>query len=111
MIRIYLNEGDRSDGKPLYEAIVDLCRTLKIAGATVFRGDAGFGGTAELHRTHMLGHDAPVMVTIVDTEESIQNLVPKIEEMVESGLVVSSDVIMRRVSRNPSEEAFRPDAP
>jgi PII-like signaling protein len=100
MVRIYLSEKDRFDGKPLYEAVVDRCRVLKIAGATVFRGAEGFGETAEVHRAHVLTHDLPVMITIVDTNENIERLLPEIEEMMENGLVVSSDVVMRRVNRS-----------
>jgi|SRR5579875_85911 hypothetical protein len=43
---------DRFDGKPLYEAVVDRCRALKIASATVFRGAEGLGEAAEVHRAH-----------------------------------------------------------
>ncbi len=70
MIRVYLNEADRFDGKPLYQAPVGRCRTMNIAGS-VFRGAEGFGDTAELHRAHILTHDSPVMITIVDTDENI----------------------------------------
>ncbi len=102
MIRIYVNEEDRFDSKPLYEAIVDQCRATNIAGATVFRGEEGFGATAEIHRPHLLNHTSPVMITIVDTDENIQRLLPRIEHMVESGLLVASDVVMRRVNRGAS---------
>ncbi len=112
MIRVYLNEGDRFDGKPLYEAVVDRCRAMKIAGATVFRGAEGFGDTAELHRSHVLTHDSPVMITIVDTNENIERLVPELEQIVDSGLIVSSDALVRRVRRGgTSKETAAPNAP
>lgn len=99
MIRVYFSEADRFDGKPLYEAIVDRCRALKIAGATVFRGVEGFGDTAEIHRQHVFTHHLPIMVTIVDTGENLQRLLPEIESMIDNGLVVTSDVETRRVHR------------
>lgn len=99
MIRVYVNEGDRFDGKPLYEAVVDRCRAMKIAGATVFRGAEGFGEAAELHLAHVLSHHSPVMITIIDSTENIERLVPQLEEMMETGLLVSSDVVIRRVNR------------
>ena len=43
LLRLHFGEGDRYNGKPLYEAIVNRCLELKIAGATVFRGLEGFG--------------------------------------------------------------------
>ncbi len=47
MLALHFTERDRHDGKPLYEAIVEKCRELKIAGATVFRGLEGYGDTAD----------------------------------------------------------------
>jgi len=107
MIRVYLSEADRFDGKPLYEAVVDRCRALNVAGATVFRGVEGLGETAEVHRSHMLTNDSPVMIAIVDTDESLQRLVPELQEMIENGLVVSSDVKIQRVNRGATDPERR----
>mgnify|MGYP001133888741 CR=1 FL=1 len=43
-ICIYLGESDRWRGKPLYAALLDTLKEQGIAGATVLRGVAGFGG-------------------------------------------------------------------
>jgi hypothetical protein len=53
MLRLLFTEGDKYQGKPLYEAIVEKCRDLHIAGATVFRGIEGFGNTGEIHHSHL----------------------------------------------------------
>ena len=74
LLRIHLKESDRYQGKPLYEAIVDKCREMKIAGATVFRGLEGYGETAEMHKSHLIRHDQPILITIVDTAESLARL-------------------------------------
>jgi PII-like signaling protein len=99
LLRLHFTERDRFGGKPLYEAIVGKCRELKIAGATVFRGLEGFGDTAELHRSHILTHDLPIVIQIVDTEESIQRLLPVVEEMMDKGLIAMSDVSMVRIQK------------
>ena len=52
LLRLHFGESDRYKGKPLYEAIVNRCKELKIAGATVIRGLEGYGETAEIHRHH-----------------------------------------------------------
>jgi hypothetical protein len=52
LLRLHFGESDRYKEKPLYEAIVNRCKELKIAGATVFRGLEGYGATAEIHRHH-----------------------------------------------------------
>ena len=78
---------------------VGKCRELKIAGATVFRGLEGFGDTAELHRSHILAQDLPIVIQIVDTEGSIRRLLPVVEEMMDKGLIAMSDVSMVRFQK------------
>jgi PII-like signaling protein len=97
MLRIHIWESDRYDGKPLYEAIIAKCRELKIAGATVFAGIEGYGETAEMHRAHLVHNDRPILISIVDTAENIQQLIPAAAEMLDTGLMASSTVEMIRV--------------
>ncbi len=79
--------------------MIEKCRELKIAGATVFRGLEGYGDTAEIHRSHGLRHDLPIIVQIVDSAESIQRLVPILEEMMDKGLIAISDVNVMRIQK------------
>ena len=101
LLRLHFGEGDRYNGKPLYEAIVNRCLELKIAGATVFRGLEGFGETAEIHRHHLVRKDQPIVVTIVDTEENLARLIPEVEEMMDTGMIATSDVQYMRMERQP----------
>ena len=75
------------------------CRDLSIAGATVFRGLEGYGESAEIHRHHLVTHDQPIVVTIVDSEENIRRLLPVLEEMVDTGLIAISDVEAARITK------------
>jgi hypothetical protein len=88
LLRIHISEGDRVQGKPLYEVIVAKCRELKIAGAS-----------AELHRSHLARHDQPIVVSIVDTPENLDRLVPVIEDLMDTGLIAVSDVRVIRVQK------------
>ncbi|HVP47596.1 MAG TPA: DUF190 domain-containing protein [Bryobacteraceae bacterium] len=99
ILRIHISESDRFEGKPLYEAIVERCRELKIAGATVFLGLEGYGETAEMHKAHLVRSDRPVVITIIDTAENIERLVPVAAEMMDTGLLAVSDVQMIRVEK------------
>jgi PII-like signaling protein len=99
LLRIHICEGDRFQGKPLYEAIVGKCRDLGIAGATVFRGLEGYGESAELHKSHLGRNDGPVVVAIVDSAENVQRLIPLVEEMMDTGLMAVSDVRVVRVQK------------
>jgi uncharacterized protein len=104
ILRLHFGEGDRHNGKPLYEAIVNRCRELEIAGATVFRGLEGYGESAEIHRHRMLGKDQPIVVTIVDTAENLARLIPEVEQMMATGMIAMSDVEWIRIEK-PSASA------
>ena len=99
LLRIHISENDRYRGKSLYEAIVDKCRELRIAGATVFRGLEGYGETAEMHRSHLMRRDQPILISIVDTAENLARLVPVVEEMVDTGVLAISAVKAIRVQK------------
>ena len=99
LLRIHVAESDRYGGKPLYEAIVNKCREMKIAGATVFRGLEGYGETAEMHKYHLTRHDQPILISIIDTAENLARLVPVVEEMMDTGLMAISDVRTIRVQK------------
>ena len=103
ILRIHVSESDRYQGGPLFEAIVAKAREFKIAGATVFRGLEGYGETAEMHRAHLIRHDQPIVVTIVDTAENLARLIPAVEEMLDTGLLATSEVEMIRVEKNPPQ--------
>jgi hypothetical protein len=99
LMRLHFSERHRYKGKPLYEAIVEKCLELKIAGTTVLRGFEGYGETAQIHRSHLFTHDLPVVVTIVDSAENIERLAPIVEEMMDTGLIAVSDVKIKRIQK------------
>lgn len=94
MLRIHFGEDDKWKGRPLYQAIVERCRELDIAGATVLRGIEGYGASTIIRRRHLLSFssDAPIMVQVVDTGENVQRLLPALDEMVREGLITICDV-------------------
>jgi PII-like signaling protein len=94
MVRIYIGEEDQWHGKPLYHAIIESLRSHDIAGATVYRGILGYGAHRRFHsqRKLALSRDAPIMISAVDTEEKIRSYLPLLDDMVQEGLVVLSDV-------------------
>jgi len=103
MLRIHFGENDKWNEKPLYRAIVEKCREMDIAGATVFRGIEGYGASTLIHRSHLLSFssDAPVMVSVIDSEEKIAQLLPQLDRMVQQGLIAISDVeVIQYVHQN-----------
>jgi PII-like signaling protein len=101
LLRIYLGEADRWHDQPLYDAIVKRLHLMDISGATVYRGIMGYGmkgHTRKEGRFH-LSHDLPIMVAVIDSEDKISHGAEAIEEMVEDGLIVISDVDYTRLVR------------
>jgi PII-like signaling protein len=89
LLRIFLGESDRHDGRPLYEAVVLKARELHLAGATVLRGIMGYGRSSRLHTTKVLrlSEDLPIVIEIADSEEKIQTLLPWLDAAVTGGLI------------------------
>ena len=98
LLRVYVGESDRWQGKPLYEAIVLKAREMGIAGTTVLRGIMGFGAASRIHTSKILrlSEDLPVVVEIVDSAQKIAQLLPEIESMVQEGLVTLENVRMHQ---------------
>lgn len=94
MMRILIGEHDKWNGKPLHEALLQAFRANDIAGVTVYRGILGYGANRRIHKdsTLNLSHDAPILLTAVDSEEKLRALLPVLDQMVLQGLVVLSDV-------------------
>ena len=104
LLRIFAGESDRSDGKPLYEAIVLKAREQGLAGATVIRGPMGFGHSSHLHTSKILrlSEDLPVVVEIVDSEDKINAFLPVLDAMMGGGLVTLEKVKVLRYGQRES---------
>jgi PII-like signaling protein len=94
LMRIYIGENDKWRDKPLYQALIESMRANDIAGVTVYQGILGYGANRRIHRDTALhlSHDRPIMLSVVDTEEKLRAYFPILDEMVQQGLVVLSDV-------------------
>jgi PII-like signaling protein len=99
LMRVFLGEADRWDGEPLYDAIVKRLRSMDVAGATVYRGILGYGAKGHTHKQNLLHteNDLPVMIAVVEAEEKLGQAAKAVEEMLEDGLIVISDVDMIRL--------------
>jgi PII-like signaling protein len=104
LLRIFIGESDRSEGKPLHEAIVLKARELGLAGATVLRGAEGFGASSHLHTSKILrlSADLPLIIEIVDREEKINTLLPFLDQAMGGGLVTLERVRVIRYRTPPA---------
>lgn len=98
LLRIFVGEGDRFEGKPLYEAIVLKAREIHLAGATVLRGPMGFGHSSRIHTSKILrlSTDLPLVIEIVDDEEKVNAFLPTLDGMIGSGLITTEKVKVLR---------------
>lgn len=100
LLRIFIGEADKWNGKPLYEEIVLLAKKNSMAGATAIKGFMGFGCKSHMHTTKLLrlSEDLPIIVEIVDSEDKISSFILLLDEMVKEGLITieKANVIMYR---------------
>jgi PII-like signaling protein len=110
LMRIYIGDSDRWKDKPLHEALVEAMRANDIAGVTVYRGILGYGAHRRVHKDKPLhlSHDCSIMLSVIDTEEKIQSFLPLVDQMVEEGLVVLSDVDIIKYSYRALEVEEHP---
>jgi PII-like signaling protein len=99
MLCIHFGEDDKWQGKPLCETILARCGELNIAEAIVFRGIEGYGAGSRIRRTSLFSKDAPIQLSVVDTEEQIARLIPFLDAVVQEGLVATSAVQAIRYTR------------
>jgi PII-like signaling protein len=102
IMRIYIGENDKWNGKSLYEAIVNGLRAHDIAGVTVYRGILGYGANRRIHKDAALSlsHDRPILLSVIDTEEKLKAFMPILDQMVQQGLVVLSNVDVIKYTHN-----------
>lgn len=107
MIRIYLGEADKARDEPLFEAIVKRLMMMEVAGATVYRGILGYGAKRHTHKeSHFrISNDRPIMISVVDHPDRVDEIIDAIAPMMQDGLIVLSDVeVLRFVHALPEEK-------
>ena len=103
LLRIFIGEADKFEGKPLYEVIANLARKKGMAGATVIRGLMGFGAHSRMHTAKILrlSEDLPIIIEIVDEPEKIEALLPELDKM-----IIESSSILDRAEREKALQAI-----
>jgi PII-like signaling protein len=90
LLRVFVAGDCKSAGRPIYEAIVEKCREMHIAGATVLRGDEGFGSGPEIQ-------GRPIEVIVVDEAAKVEALIPALEAILPTGAIAVTPVQMKRL--------------
>ena len=96
-LSIYLSDGAKHHGMPVYTSLLDFLFKNGVYGATVFKGVAGFGSTHHIHSAHILeiSDQLPIKIEILETREKIEALLPEIERRAGSGIIEIQDTTIR----------------
>jgi uncharacterized protein len=80
LLRIFIRESDRAGGRPMHEAVLYASRAAGLAGATVIRGQAGYGHTSRIHTASILRltEDLPLIIEVVDSADKIHGFLPEL---------------------------------
>ena len=97
LLRIFIGESDKYEGKPLYEWLVAQAREAGLAGATVVRGIQGFGAHSRMHTAKILrlSEDLPIVIEFVDAPEKIEAFLPTVDRAIDEGLATIERVKIR----------------
>jgi len=102
LLRIFIGESDRINGKPLYEWLVREAKSRGMAGATVLRGMMGFGAHTKIIHTfkiERLSEDLPIVIEIVDTKDKIEAFLAFAESNIKRGIMATVEKVQVRVYR------------
>ena len=93
-LRIYIGDSDQWQGKPLSTVLLEHLKKEGLAGATVYRGVAGFGAHSRIHTAAILdlSTDLPLIIEVIDTPEKIQHALESVSPMIREGLVTLEGV-------------------
>ena len=94
LLRIFIGESDRHEGKLLHEWIVTKAREEGLAGATAIRAIMGFGAHSRMHtfKIERLSQDLPIIVEIVDTREKLEKFLALIDNVIDEGMATLEEV-------------------
>jgi uncharacterized protein len=97
-IVIFLSEDDRVGRHALHEALVERARELGMAGATVWRGIAGYGASGHVRSARFPDANLglPLAVELIDLPERIEAFLPVVWELAPGSLVTREPVQVTR---------------
>jgi hypothetical protein len=101
LLRVFVDEADRTGPEPTYCAIVDFLRKRGVSGATVFRGIEGYGSHNQVHLARVFAwrQNMPILIEVVDDWEKLEPLIPELKALMREGLMTVEVAEYLRLSR------------
>lgn len=88
-VTLYMSDGAKHHGIPIYTSVLDFLFHSGITGATVLKGVAGFGATHRIRSAHILeiSDHLPIKIEFIETREKVDAILPELEKRATSGLI------------------------
>ena len=104
LMRLIVSESRTHAHRPLFRKLVEVLREERLAGATVLKGMAGFGHDRDIHTMNIevAAFGLPLIIEVVDTEEHINRVLPKIEALMKGGVITTERAHVIRYANRPS---------
>ncbi|MBW9152013.1 DUF190 domain-containing protein [Clostridium estertheticum] len=101
ILKIYVSEDSRYKGHNLYHALVIKLKEIGMAGVTVTRGLESYGKSRAIHNMKILdlSSSLPIIIEVIDETSKIEMAIPIVNEMINEGLVITSDVNVVKYGR------------
>lgn len=103
-VTVYVGEDVHHRGEPLYLALLNYLFYHGVSGATVTKGVAGFGADHHMHTARILevSENLPIKIEFVEMPHKLDELLPKLLQMVGEGLVEIQDTtILKAATATP----------
>ena len=112
-VSIYVGEDHQYHGHSDYAAILDFLFYRGVSGANVMRGVAGFGADHHMHTTRIevLTANLPMKIEFIESAEKVDELLPKLHEMVGTGLIEVQDTTVVKPSEVSNKRATQLSTP
>ena len=108
-VSIYVGDGAHDHHHAVAQSILEFLFRQRVAGATVFRGIAGFGAGHHLHGAgiEVFAGNLPVKIEFIETAARVEELVPKLRELVGEGMIARRDIEIVKPATTHSKEPAR----
>jgi PII-like signaling protein len=99
LVRAFVSESDRHEGRPLHKVIVEAALKAGLAGATVLHGPVGYRHGIHTELEVDAAGKLPMVIEIVDAEAAVHAFLPTLDRLIGSGLVTLENLRMMRCGR------------
>lgn len=101
-VSIYVSEGSKHRGVPVYSSILDFLLYRGVSGATVMKGIAGFGADHHMHSASIveISDHMPLKIEFIEASEKVNEILGKLEELAGTGMIEVQETTVAKPAQN-----------